>query len=155
MNRNENFPNIAKRNSDWLIGLLKQRLQSSGKAKSVDKLGNITYIDADIFDKDVLEAFIDLAVSEFNQTPYFTFFTLEDSSFVDVFADILVEGATLYALSSKALIERGREFSIDDNGLSFAPPSMAEMLNTQFSTMLSHHYMKLKHIKDSITAFKK
>lgn len=145
----------SKRNSEWLIGLLKQRLQSNGKAKYTDVHSNVVYIDTDIFTPDTLEAFIDLAVSEFNQTPYFTNFTLDDSGFVDVFADILVEGATLYALSSKALIERGREFTIDNNGLSFSPPSMAEMLNTQFSTMLSHHYAKLKDIKLQISSFKK
>ncbi len=103
----------------------------------------------------MLEAFIDLAVSEFNSTPDFTDFTLENSRFVDCFAEVIVEGATLYALSSKALIERGREFQITDSGLQMQPPAVSEMLNTQFSTLLAHHWDKLKHIKLHIKSFTK
>lgn len=153
--RDQNFSSEAQRNSNSLLSLLKNRLQSSGKAKSQDANGNIVYVDADIYAKETLESFIDLSISEFNQTPHFTNFTLENSRFVDCFAEVLVEGATLYALSSKALIERGREFQITDNGITFDPPAVAEMLNTQFSTLLSHHWDKLKTIKASIKEFNK
>ena len=63
---------------------------------------------------------------------------------------MLVEGAVLYALSSKALIERGREFQITDNSINFNPPSVAEMLSTQWSTELTHYWESLKYIKNSI-----
>lgn len=142
MNREEN--------KNKLVGLLKNRLQSAGKAKSLDAQGNTIYIDVDVYGQNMLEAFVDLAVSSFNQTPCFSFFTLEDTVFVDTFAEVLVEGATLYALSSQALIERGREFQMSDKGITFVPPSIAEMLNTQFSTILSHHWDKLKVIKMSM-----
>jgi len=147
--------NISK-----LVGLLKNRLQSAGKAKSLDAAGNTVYIDVDIYSPAMLEAFVELSISSFNQTPHFSFFTAEDSPFVDTFAEVLVEGATLYALSSQALIERGREFQMTDTGISFSPPSIAEMLNTQFSIILSHHWEKLKVIKsymdtDSQQSFKK
>lgn len=145
----------ADRNLNTLLTLLKNRLHSNGKAKTNDEHGNIVYIDMDIYTKEVLESFIALSISEFNQTPHFTNFSLENSRFIDCFAEVLVEGATLYALSSKALIERGREFSINENGVSFYPPSVAEMLNTQFSTLLSHHWDKLKVIKHSIKEFNK
>jgi hypothetical protein len=153
--RNRNISSEGQCNSEILLGLLKNRLQSSGKAKAHDEHGNIIFIDCDIYAKDVLEAFIELSISEFNQTPHFTDFTLENSRFVDCFAEVLVEGATLYALSSKALIERGREFMIKDDGVHFAPPAVSEMLNTQFSTLLSHHWDKLKVIKSSIKEFNK
>lgn len=136
-----------ERNTDKLVGLLKQRLQSAGKAKSLDEFGNTIYIDIDIYSRAMLRAFVELSISSFNQTPYFSFFTLDDSPFVDTFAEVLVEGATLYALSSQALIERGREFQLTDTGISFNPPSISEMLNTQFSTILVHHWDKLKVIK--------
>lgn len=153
--RNKNISSEGQRNSDNLIALLQNRLQSKGKAKSADTNGNITYIDRDIYAKETLESFIDLAISEFNQTPQFTDYTLENSRFVDCFAEILVEGATLYALSSQALIERGREFQIADNGVSFQPPNVSEMLSTQFCTMLNHHWEKLRYIKIEIDKFKK
>jgi len=73
-----------------------------------------------------------------------------DSDFVDQFLEILVEGATLYALTSKALIERGREFSITDNGINFVPPTVSELMMTQSNTLLTHYWDKLKMIKASL-----
>lgn len=153
--RNRNFSSEGQRNSDTLVSLLKNRLYSYGKSKSQDQNGNVVYIDVDIFAKEVLESFLDLSISEFNSTPDFTDFTFENSRFVDCFAEVLVEGATLYALSSRALLERGREFTIKDDGVHLQPPAVAEMLNTQFSTLLSHHWEKLKHIKLHIKSFTK
>lgn len=140
-----------------LINLLKLRLHDHGKAKTIDALGNTTYVDVPIYEQNVLEGFIDLAVSEFNSVPEFTDFTLENSRFVDCFAEVIVEGATLYALSSKALIERGREFAMktEDNGLYLNPPAVADLLQTQFATLLSHHWNKLMHIKLHIKSFTK
>lgn len=150
----KNLSSEGIKNLNNLLFLLKNRLHSSSKSKSVDKENNIIYIDSDIYSKEMLESFITLSISEFNQTPNFTFFTMENSRFIDCFTEILIEGATLYALSSKALIERGREFSYDDGkGISIIPPSVSEMLNTQFSTMLVHHWNKLKFIKSSIRDF--
>lgn len=153
--RNKDLSSEGQRNSDRLINLLQDRLNDKGKAKSTDTQGNVIYIDCNIYSKSVLESFIDLSVSEFNQTPDFTDFTLETSRFVDCFAEVLVEGAVLYALSSQALIERGREFRITDSGVNFDPPAVSDMLNTQFSTLLGHHWNKLKHIKVNIGSFKR
>jgi hypothetical protein len=148
-----NFSPSAQKNVDTLVFLLQHRLQSKGKAKGADQSGNIIYIDCDIYSKEMLEAFIALSISDFNQVPYFSFFTLEDDKFVECFTEVLVEGAVLYALSSQALIERGREFMIGDHGISFTPPSISEMLNTQFSTLLSHHWEKLKTIKANFSEY--
>jgi hypothetical protein len=144
---------VAQKNLDTLVFLLQCRLQSKCKAKGLDDVGNIVYVDCDIYSKDMLQSFIALSVSDFNQVPYFTFFTLEDDKFVECFTEVLVEGATLYALSSQALIERGREFQITDGGIDFAPPTISEMLNTQFSTLLAHHWEKLKTIKASFSEY--
>lgn len=153
--RNENLSSEGQRNLEWLVSLLKNRLQSSGKAKSHDQNGNVVYIDSDVYAPSMLETFVHLSISDFNQTPYFTFFTLENSRFVDCFTEVLVEGATLYALSSQALIERGREFQTIDNGIVFDPPTVSDILNTQYCTLLNHHWEKLKVIKDRIKDFDK
>jgi hypothetical protein len=144
-----------EQNISRLRDLLKHRLQSSSKIKSVDVDGNVVYVDCDIYNQEMLNSFIELSVSDFNQVPYFTFFTLADDKFVDVFSEVLVEGATLYALSSQALIEKGREFKILDNGIYTDPPNVSEMLNTQYCALLNHHWEKLKTIKNRITEFKK
>jgi len=137
-------------NIDKLMKSLRARLNSSGKAKSADAYGNTIYVDCDIFSVDTLTTFIATALWDFNQVPYFTFFTFDEDSFVDQFGEILVEGATLYALASIALIERGREFQLTDNGLNFNPPTVSELLQTQYSTLLAHYWEKLKYIKNSL-----
>lgn len=148
--RTKQLSDTAQKNSDTLVNLLQDRLRSKGRAKAADPQGNTIYVDCDIYTKETLESFIDLSVSEFNQTPTFTSYSLQDTSFVTTFTELLVEGATLYALSSQALIERGREFQITDNGLNFDPPNVSELLNTQYSVLLSHHWDKLKFIKSGI-----
>lgn len=145
---------FGQENLEDLVSLLKLRLQSSGKAKSTDTNGNVVYVDRDIFSKESLEAFVLLSLSDFNQTPTFTFYTLEDTKIVETFADILVEGAVLSALASKALIERGREFMIVDGGVTIDPPTVSELMNTQYSTLLGYHWEKLKTIKSHISDFK-
>lgn len=137
-------------NINKLMKSLRARLNSSGKAKSADGYGNTIYVDCDIFSVDMLTTFIATAVWDFNQVPYFTFFTLDDDGFVEQFGEVLVEGATLYALASQALIERGREFQLTDNGLNFNPPTVSELLETQYSTLLAHYWEKLKYIKNSL-----
>ena len=152
---NQDISREGRKNLDRLVDLIRFRLQDKGKAKSTDAQGNTIYVDTSIYGREALEAFVTLSISDFNQTPDFTGYTIENSRFVDCFADILVEGAVLYALSSQALIERGREFSIGDDGLQFTPPTISEMLNTQFSTLLSHHWEKMKYIKLNIDDFRK
>lgn len=139
----------ATKNVNRLIKLMRARLNSSGKSKSIDKHKNVVYIDHDIYSIDMLVQFLHLSLSEFNQTPYFTAFTFEDADFLTIFADVIVEGAVLQALAAQALIERGREFKIEDHGMMFDPPPVAEMLNTQYATLLSHHIEKVRYIKRS------
>jgi len=145
-----NYSQCATININKLIKSLKARLNSSGKAKSADAYGNTIYVDCDIFSISMLTTFLATALWDFNQVPYFTFFTFDEDDFVNQFGEILVEGATLYALASKSLIERGREFQITDNGLSFNPPTVSELMQTQYSTLLSHYWEKLKYIKNSL-----
>lgn len=145
-----NYSQFAIKNINKLIKSLRNRLNSSGKAKSADSFGNVIYVDCDIFSVDMLTTFIATALWDFNQVPYFTFFDFDDSDFIEQFGEVLVEGATLYALASKSLIERGREFQITDNGLNFNPPTVSELMQTQYSTLLSHYWEKLKYIKNSL-----
>lgn len=145
-----NYSQCALANINKLIKALRARLNSRGKAKAADAYGNTIYVDCDIFSDDMLTTFIATALWDFNQVPYFTYFKFDDTDFVDQFGEILVEGATLYALASKALIERGREFQITDNGLNFNPPTVSELMQTQYSTLLSHYWEKLKYIKNSL-----
>jgi len=148
-----NYSQIAIQNINKLIKMLKARMNSSGKSRKVDSYGNVEYLDCDIFSIETLTTFIATSITDFNQIPYFTFFTFDQTQFVDQFAEILVEGATLYALASIALIERGSEFQLTDNGVNFNPPTVSELLNTQYNTLLSHYWDKVKMIKASLRPY--
>lgn len=145
-----NYSQAAIKNINKLLKSLRARLNSRGKSKSTDGYGNIVYVDCDIFSIDMLVTFLATALWDFNQVPFFTFFQFDDDNFVEQFGEILVEGATLYALASKALIERGAEFTVTDNGLNFNPPTVSELMNTQYSTLLTHYWEKLRMIKASL-----
>ena len=133
-----------------LLRSLKARLNSSGKAKSTDSYGNVTYVSCDIFSVDVLTTFLATALWEFNRIPFFTSFDFDDDGFVKQFGAVLVEYATLQALASKALIERGREFQFTDNGLNFNPPTVSEMMMTQYGQLLTNYWERVKFIKASL-----
>lgn len=142
-----NYSQTAIRNINKLIKAIKARLNSSGKARGTDEYGNVVYKDCDIFSVDTLTTFVADVISEFNQIPHFTFYTFDDSDFISMFQAILVQGAVIRAMASKALIERGREYTISDNGINFTPPTVSEMLSTQWSTELTNFTEKLKQIK--------
>ncbi len=144
-----NYSQVAILNINKLLKTLKARLNNTGKSRKVIN-GNVVYIDCEIYSTDMLVTFLAASLAGFNEVPYFTFFTFDDTEIINEFHQIIVDGATLAALASKALIERGREFQITDNGLAFNPPSVAEMLNTQYNTLLTNYYDKLKYIKNSM-----
>jgi hypothetical protein len=144
------YSQCAVKNINKLIKSLRARLNSGGKAKSSDGYGNVTYVDCDIFSVDMLVTFLATALWDFNQVPFFTSFDFDDDMFVKQFGEILVEGATIYSLGSKALIERGREFTLTDNGLNFNPPTVSELMQTQAAALLTVYGEKLKMIKASL-----
>lgn len=141
------FSQTAIRNINKLLKSLKARLNSSGKVKTKDQYGNDMYIDCDIFSVDTLVTMLCNSLTMFNQTPMMTTFNFDQTEIIDQFHDVIVQGATIMALASKALIERGREYSITDNGISFQPPTMSEILGTQWNTELTNHTEKVKYIK--------
>ncbi len=128
---------------------------NTAKVQQVDSFGNIIFADCSIFSPDTLTTMLVNSLSLFNEIPYFTFFTFEDTWFIDQFIDVIVEGAVCMALSSQSLIERGREFTINDNGVSFTPPGVSELLNGQYAALLTHNMEKVKLIKASMRPFPK
>lgn len=142
-----NLSQEAIKNINRLMKMLKVRLQSSGRHQTKDSYGNIVYENCNIFSTEELYVFLCSSLSEFNLMPHFTQFTFEESFVVDNFADILVEGGYIMALASKALIEKGREYNITDNGISFQPAATADFMNSQMGTLLGPYRDKLKNIK--------
>lgn len=144
------YSQIAIKNINKLLMLLKRRLNSAGKVKTTDKFGNVIYVTCDIFSVEQLVTFLAGALWDFNQIPYFTSFKFDDDNFINQFGEILVEGATLYALSSRALIEKSNELNVSDNGINFTLPAVSDLLSSQWGTTLTNYYDKLKYIKNSL-----
>lgn len=145
-----NFSQAAISNIDQLLKGLKARLSSSGLAKTVDAFNNPIYQTCDIFTNDQLVTFLVTALSAFNMIPTFTEFTFEDSEIIRVFYAIIMQHAVMLALSSKALIERGREFQITDNGVGFVPPSISELLSSEWSAEMGNWSEMVKLIKQNM-----
>lgn len=135
----------AMANINILLKLLKQRLRSEGRHPVIIN-GNTEYQNCDIFDTEILIGYLSLALSDFNSTPHFTAFTWEDQTIVD-FRDVIVLGAYIQALLGMAFIEKGREFSITDSGVSFTPPGVGDLLNSQATTLMTTYRSTLQTIK--------
>jgi hypothetical protein len=140
----------AIRNINKLIAMVKMRVGNDAKAKTEDVWGNTTFVSCDIFSISTITTAIATSITSFNQIPFFTFFTFEDTQFIEQFAEILVEGATYNLLAAQALLEQGKQFTITDQGASYTPPAVGEMLNTQYGGLLTHYWEKLKYIKSSM-----
>jgi len=144
------FSQIAVKNINKLVWILKNRLNSSGKALVKDDEGNEQLVDCDIYTIPQLVTFMIAGMSAFNMIPHFTEYTFDDSEFLNLFGEIVVRHALIYALASKALIERGREFQITDNGVAFQPPGVSDILNTQYGAEYTHWESDIKLIKQNM-----
>lgn len=145
-----NFSQVAICNINNIVKSLRARLKARGKARRMDEHGNPIYKDCDVFTVDELVAFICESLTMFNEIPHFTLFTWDDTPIIEQFHDILVQGSLYLALGAQALIERGREFTINDNGIGFTPPQQAELLNTQYKSEMDAWYEKCKLIKHNM-----
>jgi hypothetical protein len=145
-----NFTQTAIKNINKILAILRARLNSSGKAYVKDEFGNEELVDCDIYTIPQLVLFIIAALDAFNMIPHFTEFTFEDTDFFGMFGEIIVRFALIYALSSKALIERGREFQINDNGVTFQPPGVSDILMTQYSSEYQHWESDIRLIKQNM-----
>lgn len=138
----------AIHNINKLLKTLRARLRSRGQVKVKDSSGNDIWVDCDIFSVETLVSLLGNSLSFFNQVPHLTFFTFEETYFVDQFHEILVEGALMNALQGQALLEVGAQQQISDSSVSFNPPNLGEMINGQYSSIFGQYFEKIKFIKN-------
>jgi hypothetical protein len=144
------FDQVSICNINNVLKSLRARLKARGKARRTDEFGNAIYKDCDVFTVDELVAFICQSLSSFNEIPTLTFFSWTDTPIIEQFHDIFVQGALYLALGAQALIERGREFNINDNGIGFTPPAISELLNTQYAKEMESWEKKAAAIKKNM-----
>lgn len=141
-----------------LLKLLKSRLRSTGirpvrdefGAFVTDGYGELITEECNVFDDDILVAFLCQALSEFNMVPFFTAYSFADQIIQTLFSSAIVEGAYIFALASQALVEKGRDFQISDGGVSYQPPQLGDFIQSHYGTWLTSYRERLKFIKNSI-----
>lgn len=133
-----------------LLTLLKARVKNNGYARQPDGMGGYTVVQCNVFTDDELIKFLIDSLSDFNSTPHFTMYSFANVEMFTIFADIIVQGAELMALAAQALIEKTKEFTITDNGITYTPPLLSELLMNQYNTKLPVYQDKKKFIKASI-----
>ncbi len=132
-----------------LLRLVKARVKNNGTRK-VREGDHYIDIPCNIFTDDELVCFLVNSLSSFNQYPHFTQFTFADPAIYGIFSEIITQGGVLLALAAQSLIEKGKEFTITDNGVAYQPPMVADLLSSQYSAQLADYKEKLKMIKNSI-----
>lgn len=141
-----------------LLKYLKARLRSDGKKPKRDEYGaferdangEIIYVECNVFSDELLVCFLCQALSEFNMIPFFTTFSFADRIIYTTFSQIIVEAAMVFAMASQALVEKGRDFTISDGGVSYQPPALGDFLSSQYNNFLSNYRERVKFIKNSI-----
>jgi hypothetical protein len=141
-----------------LLKYLKCRVRSEGQkpirdefgAFVTDGYGELVMEDCPVFTDEILVCFLCQALSEFNMVPFFTSFLFSDSVIKTLFSSAVVEGAYVIALASQSLVEKGRDFTISDGGISYQPPQLGDFLQSHYGTWLTAYRERLKFIKNSI-----
>lgn len=141
-----------------LLKYLKCRLRSEGKkpkrdqfgAFILDAYGSHIYEECNVFSDEILACFLCQSLSEFNMVPFFTSFSFADNVIHKTFSQAIVEGAYVVALASQSLLEKGRDFTISDGGISYQPPQLGDFLSSHYGNWLSNYRERLKFIKNNI-----
>lgn len=100
------------------------------------------------FTEDEIDAYLETSLLDFNSHPTFTCFHWND---LDIsFLHVITLGAVVFALFAQGLLEAGREFTINDNGISFTPPQISNRLSTTAQIYLQQYAELKEKIKANI-----
>lgn len=99
------------------------------------------------FSQDEIDLYLESSLWAFNAKPTFTNF--QWCNIQERWLDIISKGAVIFALYAQGLLEVGREFTINENGISFTPPPVSEKLHSYASAMMAHYEKELLDIKQN------
>ncbi len=138
-----------------LMKLLRVRLGSDNNRRKRDQFGrfvtdsngNFVMEPCNVFTTEELYTFLKASLAEFNSIPHFTGFTFNDATFVNTFQHELTEGAFILGMALQGLREKGREFVMTDDGLSYQPPQIADYLKGYLTDFMTQYRERIKFIK--------
>ena len=96
-----------------------------------------------------IEKALYLSLSAFNMMPCVTYFKFGDEENINQISDLLVTYASYILLTTQSLVERGKEFAVEDNGVGFIPPSVSDHLIIVSRELWNSWYSRVKDLKQS------
>ncbi len=102
----------------------------------------------EIFSDSQLLSYCDLALQSVNSHPTWTFYNL-DSAPRD-WINVIILGAYVYALNAQGLVERARNFSISDQGVSYQPPDLPGHFQSLAQAMEAKFEAEKERIKANV-----
>ena len=137
---------IMEDNIKKLMDLLKIRLANTSYAKNT----NGELVEKNIFTDEQLTGFLEYGLTVFNSVPQFTNITFEDSTPLEIVGIYVVRYAACLALLSQSLVEKGRETIINDDGVQYDPPHIAEFMFQQAKYELDYWFIEVKFAKSDV-----
>lgn len=121
---------------------MKDTLHAYFRARMGDKANKV-------FPQDEVDVLLDSSMATLNgYLPSTKQLRWQDKD-IERFSDVLVQGAVVTALASKALVECGREFVIKDDGAQYSPPQISNLLMTQWVTESRYYVDRLNIIRST------
>ena len=135
---------VDEENFDVVLHLVRVRLADAdchlSKASVLNEHGETVELFPGVFSDEELAAHIFYALDDLS-------LQLDDVS-CKTHTSLVVLGAVVEALRSKALIERGREHSMKDNGVQYTPPDVSTMLMDQAHACQHEYFQKVDFLKN-------
>ncbi len=132
---------------NYYVKLVRARLADDGDVKAKDNYGNEISVKSQIYtDKQVL-SYLEGSLQRLNVLlPKGLSF---EATPVEVFelADLVVQGAVITALASRALLEKGRELAILDKGVEYCPPNISDTMMRQWEVEMVDYRSKIETVK--------
>lgn len=100
------------------------------------------------FTDEELNILLDISLNDFNAFPMFTGFGWNDLDCS--WLGVLARGAQVMALHAQSLIEQGREFNINDNGITFTPPGLGAHMMSLAAAIATQHDKEKEVIKGNM-----
>lgn len=139
---------------DKLVDLVVFRLAAVGQIQEVDNFGRRVYQEKSIFEPKTVETAIKMALTAFNAIPPFTYFKMEDEENIDQISDSLVTYAAYLLLQRQALVEKGYEFTVKDNGVNWTPPILSQFLFEVAKDLRDNWVQRTEVLKGSDSFYK-
>ena len=131
-----------------LTDLLKIRLAS----KSFVKNAKGESVELNVFTDEQLYEYLEYGLTAFNSVPNFTFITFNDGIAIANVGIYIVRYAANVTLLSRGLIEKGRQIDLEDQGMTYTSPDIAEFMLKQAELELSGWFEEVKCVKADVKA---